>query len=63
MKGVNLRPDEEIKIPEFECTLPVCKGKLCHLQMKDEMCQKRARQVYMGTDSSKAYYIDKDSIL
>ena len=27
------------------------------------MCQKRARQVHMGTDSSKSYYIDKDSIL
>ena len=27
------------------------------------MCQKRARQVHMGTDSSKLYYIDKDGIL
>ena len=63
VKGVNLWPDEEIGIPEFECTLPVPKGKLCHLQMKDEMCQKRARQVHTGTDGSKAYYIGKDGIL
>ena len=42
-KDVKLRPDEEIGIPEFECTLPVPKGKLRHLQLKDEMCQKRAR--------------------
>ena len=27
------------------------------------MCQKRAIQVHMGTDSSKSYYIDKDGIL
>ena len=62
-KDMNLWPDEEIGIPELECTLPVPKGKLCHLQLKDEMCQKRAREVHMGTDSSKSYYIDKDSIL
>ena len=63
VKDVNLWPDKEIGIPEFECTLPVPKGKLCHLQLKDEMCQKRARQVHKGTDSSKSYYIDKDGIL
>ena len=63
VKGGNLRSDEEIGIPEFECTLLVPKGKLHHQQMKDEMCQKRARQVHMGTDSSKAYYINKDGIL
>ena len=63
VKDVNLQPDEEIEIPEFECTLPVPKGKLRHLQMKDEMCQKKTRQVHMGTDSSKSYYIDKDGIL
>ena len=62
-KDMNLRPDKEIGIPEFECTLPVPKGKLRHLQWKDEMCQKRARQVHMGTDSSKSCYIDKDGIL
>ena len=62
-KGMNLWPDKEIGIPEFDCTLPVPKGKLHHLQMKDEMCQKRARQAHMGTDSSKSYYIDKDGIL
>ena len=62
-KDMNLQPDEEIRIPELECTLPVPKGKLCHLQLKDEMCQKRARQVHMGADSSKSYYIDKDIIL
>ena len=62
-KDVNLQPDKEIGILEFECTLPVPKGKLCHLQLKDEMCQKRARQVHMGTDSSKSYYINNDGIL
>ena len=50
-------------IPEFECTLPVPKTKLHHLQLKDEMCQKKARQVHTGTDSSRSYYIDKDGIL
>ena len=59
---MNLRPDKEIGILEFECTLPVPQGKLHHLQRKDEMHQKRARQVHMGTDSSKSY-IDKDDIL
>ena len=63
VKDVNLWPDKEIGIPEFECTLMVPKGKLHHLQMKDEMCQKRARQVHMGTNSSKSYYINKDGIL
>ena len=63
VKDVNLQPDKEIGIPEFECSLLVPKGKLRHLQLKDEMCQKRARQVHMGTDSSKLYYIDKDGIL
>ena len=62
-KDMNLQPDEEIGIPELECTLPVPKGKWRHLQLKDEMCQKRARQVHMGTDSSKSYYINKDGIL
>ena len=63
VKDVNLQPDEEIGIPEWECILPVPKEKLFHLQLKDEMCQKRARQVHMGADSSKSYYINKDSIL
>ena len=48
-KDMNLWPDEEIGTPELECTLPVPKGKLCHLQLQDEMCKKRARQVHMGT--------------
>ena len=60
---MNIWPDKEIGIPEFECTLPVSKRKLCHLQLKDEMCQKRAKQVHMGTNSSKSYYTDKDGIL
>ena len=51
-KDVNLWPDKEIGILEFECTLPVPKRKLHHLQVKDEMCQKRARQIHMGTDST-----------
>ena len=62
-KDVNLWPDKEIGIPEFECTLLVPKRKLHHLQLKDEMCQKRARQVHIGTDSSKSYYINKEGIL
>ena len=62
-EDVNLLPDEEIGIPELEGTLPVPKGKLHHLQLKDEMCKKRARQVHMGADSSKSYYINKDGIL
>ena len=62
-KHVNLLLDKEIGIPELECTLPVPKGKLHHLQLKDEMCKKRARQVHMGADSSKTYYIDEDGIL
>ena len=43
VEDVNLWPDEEIGIPELECTLSVPKGKLCHLQLKDEMCKKRSR--------------------
>ena len=62
-KDVGLWPDKEIGILEFECTLSVPKRKLCHLQLKDEMCQRRATQIHMGTDSSKSYYIDKDGIL
>ena len=31
VEDVNLQPDEEIGIPELECTLLVPKGKLCHL--------------------------------
>ena len=62
-KDVNLQPDEEIGIPELECTLPVPKGNLHYLQLKDEMCKKRASQVHMGADSSKSYYINKDGIL
>ena len=46
-KDVNLRPDKEIVILEFECTLPVPKRKLHHLQLKDEICQKRVKQVHM----------------
>ena len=63
VKDVNLWPDEEIGIPELKCTLPVPKGKLHHLQLKDGVCQKRARQVHVGTDSPISYCIDKDSIL
>ena len=63
MKDISLRQDKEMGILELECTLPVPKRKLHHLQLKDEMCQKKARQVHMGTDSSRSYYIDKDGIL
>ena len=63
MKDISLQPDKEVVISEFECTLPVPRRKLHHLQLKDEMCQKKARQVHMGIDSSRSYYIDKDGIL
>ena len=62
-KDVSLWPDKQMGIPEFECTLPVPRRKLHHLQLKDEMCQKKARQVHMGTESSRSYYIDKNGIL
>ena len=42
-KAMKLWPDVDIEIPEMECTLPVPTVKLCELQLKDELCQKKAR--------------------
>ena len=63
MKDVKLRPDVDIEIPEMECTLPVPTVKLCELQLKDELCQKKVRQVNTNTDTSRSYYIDRDGVL
>ena len=63
MKDVKLWPDKKISVPETECTLPVPMAKLCSLQLKDTLCQKKAKQVNTNTDTSKSYYIDTDGIL
>ena len=57
-KDVKLQPDKEISVPETECTLPVPMAKLCSLQLRDTLCQKKAKQVNTNTDTSKLYYID-----
>ena len=62
-KEVKLQPDEEISIPETECTLPVPTAKLCTLQLQDMLCQKRAKQVNTNMDTSRLYYINTDGIL
>ena len=62
-KEVKLQPNLDIEIPEMECTLPVPTVKLCELQLKDELCQKKARQVNTNTDTSRSYYIDRDGVL
>ena len=43
--------------------IPILKAKLCQLQLKDELCQKKARQVNTNTDTSRSYYINRDGIL
>ena len=60
---MKLWPDIDIGIPKMECTLPVPKVKLCELQLKDELCQKKVRQVNTNTDTSMSYYIDRDGVL
>ena len=60
---MKLQPDEEIRISETECTLPVPMEKLCTLQLCDGLCQKKAKQVETNMDTSKLYYIDADSVL
>ena len=60
VKDMKLQPDVNIKIPEMECTLPVPTVKLRELQLKDELCQKKVRQVNTNTDTSRPYYIDRD---
>ena len=63
MKDVKLWPDEEISVPETECTLRVPMTKLHCLQLRDTLCQKKAKQVNTNTDTSKSYYIDINGIL
>ena len=62
-KDVKLWPNIDIEIPEMEWTLPVLTVKLCELQLKDELCQKKVRQVNTNTDTSRSYYIDRDGVL
>ena len=62
-KDVKLQPNMDIEIPEMECTLPVPTVKLHELQLKDELCQKKARQVNTNIDTSRSYYIDRDGVL
>ena len=62
-KDMKLQPDEEIGIPETECTLPVPIEKLRNLQLHDGLYQKKAKQVKTNTDTSKSYYIDADGVL
>ena len=63
VKDVKLQPGVDIEIPEMECTLPVPTAKLRDLQLKDELCQKKARQVNTNTYTSRSYYIDRDGVL
>ena len=62
-KDVKIQPNVDIGIPEMECTLPVPKVKLRELQLKDELCEKKARQVNTNTNTSRSYYIDRDGVL
>ena len=63
MKDVKLQPDKEISVPQTECTLPVPMAKLHNLQLRDNLCQKKAKQVNTNIDRSKSYYIDTNGIL
>ena len=63
VKDVKLQPNIDIGIPEMECTLPVPKAKLHELQLKDELCQKKVRQVNTNTYASRSYYIDRYGVL
>ena len=63
VKDMKLWPNVDIEIPEMECTLPVPTVKLHELQLKDELCQKKLRQVNTNTDTSRSYHIDMDGVL
>ena len=63
VKDVKLRADEEIAIPETECTLPVPTTKFHNLQLQDGLCQKKTKQVKTNTDMLNSYYIDTDGVL
>ena len=60
---VKLWPNVDIEIPEMECTLPVLTVKLCELQLKDELCQKKVRKVNTNNNTSGLYYIDRNGVL
>ena len=62
-KDVKLWPDMDIEIPEMECTIPIQTVKLWKLQLRDELCQKKVRQVNTNADMSRLYYIDRDGVL
>ena len=62
-KDVKLWPDMDIGIPERECSLPIPNVKLHQLQLQDELCKKKARQVNTNADTSRSYYINRDGIL
>ena len=62
-KAMKLQPNMDIEIPEMECTLPVPTVKLHEFQLKDELYQKKSRQVNTNTDTSRLYYIDRDGVL
>ena len=63
VQDMKLQPNVDIEIPEMECTLPVPTVKLHELQLKDELCQKKVRQVNTNTNTSRSYYIDRDGVL
>ena len=63
VKDMKLQPDVDIEIPEMECTLPVPTMKLHELQLKDELFQKKVRQVNTNIDTSRSYYIDRNGVL
>ena len=61
-KEVKLHSETDTAIPEVKCTLPVPTAKLQNLQLKDSLCQKKAKQENTNPDTSKLYYIDTDGI-
>ena len=63
VKDVKLQPDADIGISKTKCTLPIPKAKLHQLQLQDELCKKKARQVNTNADTFRLYYINRDGIL
>ena len=53
----------EIIFQRLHEALPVPKVKLHELHLKDELCQKKVRQVNTNTNTSRSYYIDRDGVL
>ena len=62
-KDVKLQPNVGIRIPETEHTLPILKAKIHQLQLQDELCKKKARQINTNAATSRLYYIDRNGIL